>query len=366
MSSLFDNTYCTGGPTPNGADVSATSDAGAHTSSAALAPIRILVIAGPTAVGKTAFAIEVAKRYNGEIVSCDSMQIYRYMDIGSAKPTPEERAAVPHHLIDCIDPVSGRLYSEAEGCDGITPPPTPGKFSAAQYAQLADEAIRDIHARGKLPVIAGGTGLYLNALLYEMDFGVSPEDPELRKRLEKIAAEEGSAALHRMLAEKDPAAAERIHPNNMKKLVRALERLAGGETSLHAFNDIKHENPLYDPILVGLTRDRQELYDRIDRRVLLMMEEGLVEEVSALKEMGLSEEHISMLGIGYKEILAYLRGDMDIVEAAELIQKNTRHLAKRQLTWFRRYDKMFWLNISDEPTDDAALEALFTWLDPRL
>ena len=311
--------------------------------------IKIVVIAGPTAVGKTAFAIETAKRYGGEIVSCDSMQLYKYMDIGSAKPTPEERAQVPHHLVDCVDPLAPE-----------------GDFSAAKYAALAEEAIRDIHARGRLPIVSGGTGLYLNAILYEMDFGESPKDPELRERLSRIAETEGPQPLHDMLRQKDPQAAERIHPNNVKKVIRALERLEGGEESVHEFRRIQKENPLYDPILIGLTRDRAELYERIDARVLDMIDRGLVEEVQRLQGMGLSTEYISMLGIGYKEILGFLAGEYTLSEATKIIQKNTRHFAKRQLTWFRRYDKMFWLDISDHTDDETAMRELFSWLDRKL
>jgi len=316
------------------------------------APIRILVIAGPTAVGKTAFALEAAKRYGGEIVSCDSMQIYRYMDIGSAKPTKEEREEIPHHLVDCIDPLD--MTGE-------------GSFSAARYAALAAEAIQDIHLRGKLPVIVGGTGLYLNALLYEMDFGSTGSDPALRAELSGIAEDEnGHQKLHTMLREKDPAAAERIHPNNVKKVIRALERLMGGEESLQSFEEIRRENPRYTPLMVGLTRNRQELYERINGRVLQMMEDGLVEEVKTLQTMGLSEQNIAMLGIGYKECLPLLRGECSPEETTDLIQKNTRHLAKRQLTWFRRYDKIVWFDISDYDDEKQALEAIFAWLDPKL
>lgn len=308
--------------------------------------IRVLVIAGPTAVGKTAFAIEIAKRCGGEIVSCDSMQIYRYMDIGSAKPSREELAAVPHHLIDIVDPGE--------------------EFSVARYQKLAMEAIRDIHARGKLPVICGGTGLYLNSILYEMQFGEGPKDPALRERLERIAREEGSAALHGLLLQKDPEAAARIHPNNAKKLIRALERLELGEGAVQAFQDVRTPNPELDPILVCLDRDREELYERIDRRVDLLMEAGLAEEVRMLQDMGLSESNISMLGIGYKEMLAWLRGECTREEAADRIRRNTRHYAKRQLTWFRRYDTMKWLNISAYDTEEAALEDLLRWLTERL
>ena len=308
--------------------------------------IRILVIAGPTAAGKTAFAIEAAKEHDGEIVSCDSMQLYRYMDIGSAKPTPEERSQVPHHLIDCIDPAE--------------------EFSVARYAALAHAAIADIHRRGKLPVIAGGTGLYLNAVLYHMDFADAPKDPDLRQRLEETARREGSPFLHQMLRKRDPAAAERIHPNNTKKIIRALERLSQGEGDVQPFDRCRRENALYDPLMVCLTRDRQELYDRINARVLQMAEAGLVEEVRGLMERGLSEENISMLGIGYKEIIRYLQGMDDLPAAIENIQKNTRHLAKRQLTWFRRYDKMSWFNISDYADDREALGEFLSWLDQKL
>ena len=312
-------------------------------------PIKIVVIAGPTASGKTAFAIETARRYDGEIVSCDSMQLYKYMDIGSAKPTPEEMAMAPHHLVDCVDPLA-----------------PDGDFSAARYAAMAEEAIRDIHERGRLPIVSGGTGLYLNAILYEMDFGVSPQDPELRAELTRLAETEGPQPLHDMLREKDPEAADRIHPNNVKKVIRALERLAGGEESVRGFGQVKKENPLYDPVLIGLTRDRAELYARIDARVLDMIDRGLVEEVKGLKELGLSAEHISMLGIGYKEILGFLSGEYSLSEATELIQKNTRHFAKRQLTWFRRYDTMSWLNLSEFSSVQEAMEELFSWLDRRL
>lgn len=321
---------------------------GHHTESCGKAedPIRILVVTGPTAAGKTAFAIEAARRYGGEIVSCDSMQIYRYMDIGSAKPTPRERALVPHHLVDLVDP----------GED----------FSAARYARSASAAIRDIHSRDRLPVVCGGTGLYLNALLYDMDFGSSPEDPAYRRELEEIAAREGGDALHRMLRAQDPQAACRIHPNNVKKLVRALERIRGGETQLQAFGNLQRENPDYDPVMIGITWDRQDLYERINARVLKMIEMGLAHEVKALMERGLTEENISMLGIGYKEMIPCLRGECSVEEATDLIQKNTRHLAKRQLTWFRRYDKIHWVNLSEFEDEAQAGEVVLSWLDQKL
>ncbi|MDD6311161.1 MAG: tRNA (adenosine(37)-N6)-dimethylallyltransferase MiaA [Firmicutes bacterium] len=306
---------------------------------------KILVIAGPTAVGKTKYAIEMARRFDGEVVNCDSMQIYKYMDIGSAKPTAEELSLAVHHLVDFVDPRED--------------------FSVAEYQKLAKEAIRDIISRGKLPVISGGTGLYLNSLLYEMDFSNAPRDTAYRDRLWKIAEENGSSHLHKMLMEKDPEIAVTIHENNTKKIIRALERL-NESGSIRAFTEVNKANEYYDPILVGLSRDRAELYDRINARVDILMEKGLIDEVKKLMDMGLTFDSISMKGIGYKEIISYLEGQVDISEATDNIKKNSRHYAKRQLTWFRRYDKMFWLNISDYESDNDALEALTKWLQIRL
>lgn len=307
---------------------------------------RILVIAGPTAVGKTEYAIRASRSFNGEIVSCDSMQIYKYMDIGSAKPTFEERHAAVHHLVDFADP----------GVD----------FSVAEYQKLAHEAISDILSRGKLPVISGGTGLYLNSILYDMDFGSDMQDMQYRKSLEKIAEEQGSPALHEMLRTSDSQAADRIHPNNTKKIIRALERIKCGERTVRPFSGIQNENPLYDPVLVGLTRDRSELYDRINLRVEKLVEMGLADEVKRLMDMGLAADDISMKGIGYKEIIDYFEGKSDFDEAVELIKKNTRHYAKRQLTWFRRYDRMKWFNLSEYLNDDKAYEEIEEWLRKNL
>ena len=302
---------------------------------------KIAVICGPTAVGKTAFAIRAARALDGEIVSCDSMQLYRYMDIGSAKPTAEERAQAVHHLVDCIDPA--------------------GAFSVAQYQKLAREAIADIAGRGKLPVISGGTGLYLNSILYDMDFSAPPARDETRDTLYAIAEKEGPEALHRRLSEEDPEAAARIHPNNVKKVVRALEAALAGEkvkdfaTQLRPAEDV-------DPVLVGLSRDREELYGRIDRRVDLLMEAGLLEEVEGLLARGLTESDISMKGIGYKELIGFLNGEYDLAEAVRLIKRNTRHLAKRQMTWFRRYQDMKWFNISEYGSDELCAGEMIQWL----
>lgn len=303
---------------------------------------KAVALAGPTAVGKTGFAIRIAEEFDGEIVSCDSMQLYKYMDIGSAKPTREEMARARHHLVDVIDPRED--------------------FSVARYQHMANDAIDDIISRGRLPIVCGGTGLYLNSLLYDMDFSSVPEDDSYRKELEAIAERDGSAALHEMLEKSDERAASLIHPNNTKKIIRALERLREGEGSVRQFSDISRENTDHDFLLIGLTRDRGELYDRINKRVDVLVEEGLFEEVRALYDMGLTSENISMKGIGYKEIIDHFDGLCSKDEAIDNIKKNTRHYAKKQLTWFRRYDKMKWCNISDFGSDEEAVEEVISWV----
>lgn len=303
---------------------------------------KIVALAGPTAVGKTELAIRMAEELNGEIVSCDSMQLYKYMDIGSAKPTPQEMSRAKHHLVDIIDPRED--------------------FSVAEYQKLAKDAIRDILARGRLPIVSGGTGLYLNSLLYDMDFSSSPGDFAYRRELEDIAEEKGSAYLHNMLAEQDERAASLIHPNNAKKIIRALERLKKGEGSVRQFSDIRTETSDYDVILIGLTRDRAQLYDRINRRVDLLVEKGLFQEVERLAALGLTSDNISMKGIGYKEIFDFLDDRCTMDEAIDKIKKNTRHYAKKQLTWFRRYGKMKWCNISDFDSDEEAAEEVISWV----
>ena len=304
----------------------------------------IIVVAGPTAVGKTKFAIAIAKAFDGEIVSCDSMQLYKYMDIGSAKPTKEERAQVPHYLVDLIDPKE--------------------EFSVARYQKLAKAAMEEIFAKGKIPVIAGGTGLYLNSILYEMDFSEAPKQSELRENLEKEAELFGPAYLYQKLEALDSDAAKRIHPHNVKKVIRALEGASTGH-KISDFRNCKEKCKNYHAILIGLTRNRDELYDRINRRVDLLVEEGLFDEVEELLERGLTEEDISMKGIGYKEIIGFFDGIYTEEEAIDLIKKNSRHLAKRQLTWFRRYEDMKWFNLSQYRNDEIAAEDIIRWLKNR-
>ena len=304
----------------------------------------IIVIAGPTAVGKTKYAIAAAKAFDGEIVSCDSMQLYKYMDIGSAKPTAEERAEAVHHLVDEIDPKE--------------------PFSVAKYAKMAKAAIADIFSRGKMPIVSGGTGLYLNSLLFDMDFGNAPKDDALREMLEKEAELFGPEYIYGKLRDIDPEAANRIHPNNVKKVIRAIEGASLG-SSITDFKNCQKKCEDYDAVLIGLTRNREELYARINLRVDIMAEEGLFREVENLLEMGLAEEDISMKGIGYKEIIGFFDGLYDWDEAIRLIKQNSRHLAKRQLTWFRRYKDMKWFNISDYQSDEEAIGDILTWLKKR-
>ena len=301
----------------------------------------IIVICGPTAVGKTKYAIETALHVGGEVVSCDSMQLYKYMDIGSAKPTPEEQRQVRHYLVDEIDPRES--------------------FSVAKYQRLAKAAIEEIFSKGKTPVIAGGTGLYLNSLLYDMDFSAPPMDTSYRDALYAEAEEKGAQSLHDRLRAVDPDSAERIHPNNVKKVIRALEAAESGDRVKDFATELKPCTD-YDVRLIGLTRDRSELYERINLRVDVLVEAGLLDEVRALLDMGLSESDISMKGIGYKELIGYLHGNYGFDEAVNLIKKNTRHLAKRQITWFKRYPDINWFNISEYKSDDEAIEVIINWL----
>lgn len=303
---------------------------------------QIIIIAGPTAVGKTEYAIETAKAIDGEIVSADSMQLYKYMDIGSAKPSKSELAQVKHYLVDQIDPRD--------------------KFSVAKYQRLAKAAIEEIFAKGKTPVISGGTGLYINSLMYEMDFAAGPADDLLRKQLEQLASEKGREYLHMELARLDPEAAVRIHPNNTQKIIRAIEAARNG-SKVKSFDNASVPTADYDVLLAGLTRDRAELYDRINTRVDMLVSQGLADEVASLMQMGLGYDDISMKGIGYKEIIGFYEGRYSLDEAIELIKKNTRHYAKRQLTWLRRYDNIKWFNLSDYDDKAMAMGDILRWLN---
>lgn len=279
--------------------------------------IPLVVIAGPTASGKTRLAIDVAKQFNGEIVSADSMQIYKYMNIGTAKPTAAERAECTHHLIDFVEP-------DAE-------------FSVADYTALAHKVIADITSRGRLAVMCGGTGLYIDSVVNDVPFGEQDTDYEMRKELNDLAEREGGERLLEILAEFDPVSAQRLHPNNLRRIIRAIEfyRTTGVPISEHQ-EMTKRIESRYEPVMFCINHTRDILYERINIRVDMMLEEGLADEVKSLMDMGYTKNMNSMKGIGYKEMMTYLNGECTLDEAVEAVKQGTRRYAKRQLTWFRR------------------------------
>jgi tRNA dimethylallyltransferase len=285
----------------------------------------LIVLAGPTAVGKTKASIGLAKAVDGEVISADSMQVYRHMDIGSAKIRPEEMQGVWHHLIDVLEPWED--------------------FNVVYFKQECDRCIREIYERGHIPILTGGTGFYIQAILRDIDFTEEKNDTEYRHYLEKLAEEKGAEYLHNMLKESDPEAAEQIHANNIKRTIRALEfyRQTGNRISEHNEQE-RQKDSAYNSCYFVLNDKRELLYERIDRRVDEMLAAGLVEEVKKLKAMGLKRDMVSMQGLGYKEILDYLDGLRTLDEAVELIKRDTRHFAKRQLTWFRREKDVIWVN----------------------
>ena len=290
--------------------------------------IPLIVLAGPTAVGKTDLSISLAKAIGGEIISADSMAVYKYMDIGSAKITPDEMEGVPHYLIDQYDP------SE--------------EFHVVEFQRAAKEAMHEIVSHGHIPVLAGGTGFYIQALLRDIDFTETAGDMAYRQMLESRILSEGPEALHAELAAVDPESAAEIHANNSKRVIRALEyfHFTGEKISDHNKKERERRSP-YNYLYLVLNRDRGELYRRIDRRVDLMMERGLLEEVKRLREMGYHRGMVSMQGLGYKEILEYLEGESSLEEAVYKIKRDTRHFAKRQLTWFKREKDVVWLNMEE-------------------
>ena len=299
----------------------------------------IIILTGPTAVGKTALSIALAKAIDGEIISADSMQVYKQMDIGSAKITKDEMEGVPHHLVDVLDPQEG--------------------FDVCRFQSMAKEALAGIYERGRVPIVVGGTGFYIQALLYDIDFTETEEDTAYRRELSELARTKGNHALHEMLKQVDPESAEAIHENNVKRVIRALEfyQETGEKISSHNEQQRLHESP-YQFCYFVLTDDRKTLYDRIDERVDLMLEQGLVAEVQALKEQGCRADMVSMKGLGYKEILAYLDGQISLEEAVYIIKRDTRHFAKRQLTWFRRERDVIWLDRQAYQDEASILEAM--------
>ena len=300
---------------------------------------KLIVVIGPTAVGKTSVALSLARRLNGEIISGDSMSVYKGLDIGTAKPSMEERSEVPHHLIDVLSPEE--------------------RFSAADFSERAALSISDITGRGKMPILAGGTGLYTEALLEGYSFGGSGEDPGYRSELMKIAEEKGGEALYTILREKDPVAAERIEPRNIKRVIRAIEASKSGDGGIRERHSQMGESLRYNAFVAGLRRERKELYDRINLRVEAMFRAGLMEEVRRLLNEGVSPDAPAMQGIGYKETLAFIRGEIKEEEAVERIKISTRHFAKRQMTWYRRMPYIRWYdadNISEEALTGRLLE----------
>lgn len=285
--------------------------------------IPVIVVEGPTASGKTALGVQLAKAAGGEVVSADSMQIYQFMEIGSAAPTAAEMQGVPHHLIGVIPPVQD--------------------FSLAQYAALAREKIADIHSRGKIPVLVGGTGLYIDTVLKNITLSETNPDPRLRERLKRLAQAEGAEALFARLRQVDPDSAARLHPNDLKRVIRALELYeTTGETMTEHIRRSRRAPSPYRAVQFGIWYEREELYRRINQRVDNMLDQGLVEEVRLLVHMGCTRQNTSMQGIGYKEVLDFLEGKCTYPEMTEKIKMESRRYAKRQLSWFRR-SPIHWL-----------------------
>ena len=285
----------------------------------------LIVLTGPTAVGKTSLSISLAKAVNGEIISADSMQVYKKMDIGSAKIRPEEMQGIPHYLVDVLEPEE--------------------EFHIVKFQQMAKKAMEDIYSRGKVPILVGGTGFYIQAVTKDIDFTEAQQENDYRKELEVLAEEKGGEHLHEMLRKVDPVSADAIHAHNVKRVIRALEfyNQNGSPISAHNEEQKQHESP-YNLAYFVLNMPRELLYERIDLRVDQMMKEGLLEEVSRLKEEGCHRGMVSMQGLGYKEILAYLDGEYPLEEAVRVLKRDTRHFAKRQLTWFRREQELTWVN----------------------
>ena len=285
----------------------------------------LIILTGPTAVGKTKLSIALAKAVNGEIISADSMQVYQYMDIGSAKIKKEEMQGVPHYLIDVLKPEE--------------------EFHVVRFQEMAKQAMEEIYAKGKIPILTGGTGFYIQAVVKDIDFSENTEKSEVRSRLEQLAKDKGSEYLHQKLLEVDPDSAQKIHANNVKRVIRALEyyELTGEKISLHNEREAAKESPYCYAYFV-LNDLREKLYQRIDARVDEMLKEGLVQEVEKLSRMGYTRNMVSMQGLGYKDILAYLEGECSLEEAVYILKRDTRHFAKRQITWFKREPDVIWVN----------------------
>ena len=307
--------------------------------------IPLVILTGPTAVGKTNLSIQLAKKLNMDIISADSMQIYKYMDIGSAKVTTNEMQGIKHYLIDEVNPDFS--------------------FSVSEFQKRANNYIDEIVKNNKIPLVTGGTGLYLNSLIYNMDFAKSDSDNKLRESLRLELEEKGIDYMHNKLKELDEEAANRIHKNNTKRVIRALEVCLSGKKMSDFSNDLKL-NEKYEPIIIVLNRDRSHLYKRIDMRVDLMIKEGLEDEVKKLISMGYTKDLISMQGIGYKEIIKYLDGEYSYDEAIEIIKRDSRRYAKRQLTWFRRYKDAMWFDLDEYKDEKILLNDVITYIEKKV
>lgn len=304
----------------------------------------LIILTGPTAVGKTALSVELAKAVNGEIISADSMQVYRYMDIGTAKITPQEKKGIPHYLIDELDP----------GED----------FNVVLFQKLTKGYMADIYAKGKIPILTGGTGFYIQAVLYDIEFTDNDTDFSYREQLTALLQEKGADHLYALLKEKDPESAAAIHPNNSKRIIRALEylRLTGDRISEHNKEQWEKESP-YNFCYFVLNKDRAKLYDAINQRVDQMLKNGLIDEVKRLASMGYTRDMVSMQGLGYKEILTYLEGEYSLEKAIEILKRDTRHFAKRQLTWFKREKEVLWVDKDRYLSEEELLEHLISLLE---
>lgn len=306
----------------------------------------MIILTGPTAAGKTNLSISLAKAVNGAVISADSMQVYKKMDIGTAKIMPEEMNGVDHYLIDILDPKE--------------------EFNVARFKQMAEEALKQIYAKGQIPIIVGGTGFYIQALLYDIQFTDTQKDETYRKKLEGFAAEYGNQALHEKLKEVDPQSARTIHQNNVKRVIRALEyyKETGEPISAHNERERQRTSP-YQFAYFVLTQKRDILYERINKRVDLMVAQGLVEEVTHLKEEGYDRSLVSMQGLGYKEILSYLDGEISLEEAIYLLKRDTRHFAKRQLTWFGRERDVIMIEKQAYKDEDEILNDMLVIMKKR-
>ncbi|MBS4539925.1 tRNA (adenosine(37)-N6)-dimethylallyltransferase MiaA [Clostridium sp. D2Q-11] len=307
----------------------------------------LILIVGPTAAGKTAISIEVAKKINGEIISADSMQIYKYMDIGTAKVTKNEMDGINHYMIDEVFPNED--------------------YSVSDFKESAYNYIDKIYTKGKLPLVVGGTGLYINSLVYNLDFTQAVSNPKLREKYYNIAEEKGNHYIHELLKEVDEKSYLRIHENDTKRIVRALEiYYETGKPMSKKYNKLREPNPDFNIIIFGITMDRKKLYKRINYRVDLMIEEGLVDEVKSLLEKGYDKELVSLQGLGYKEIIRYLEGNMTLEEAVELLKRDTRRFAKRQLTWFRRDDRIKWIDLDKYKNKEDATKQIISIINDKI